>query len=229
MTDWSVRGGATTASTRQIRDASYERRRTSILRAARDAFSRLGFTVATVDDVAERAGIAKGTLYLYFRSKEEIYLACLLEEVHELMRQSREEMEAEPDLRSKLKAYFRVRFEFCEKHEAFYRIYQAEYSGLFMKGRAIPKEFRALLEQSLDYMTEVMERAVKSGEIRKVPARSAASAVLDMSRGIAEKRLLGFSHLSPSEELDFLVEFIWRGLAPSGKQQAKRATRAVHA
>ncbi len=218
-----------TASARQIRDVSYERRRTSILKAARDAFSRLGFTVATVDDVAERAGIAKGTLYLYFRSKEEIYLACLLEEVHELMRRSRDEMEAKPDLRSKLKAYFRVRFEFCEKHEAFYRIYQAEYSGLFMKGRAIPKEFRALLEQSLDYMTKVMERAVQSSEIRKVPARSAASAVLDMSRGIAEKRLLGFSHLTPSEEIDFLVEFIWRGLAPGGKQNAKRAPKAVHA
>src|SRR5208283_4262966 len=184
------------ATARQIRDASYERRRTSILKAAREVFSRLGFAVATVDDVAERAGIAKGTIYLYFRSKEEIYLACLLEEVHELMRRSCDEMDAKPDLRSKLEAYFRVRFEFCEKHEAFYRIYQAEYSGLFMKGRTIPREFRALLEQSLDYMTEVMERAVKSGEIRKVPARSAASEVLDMSRGIAENRLLGFSNLT---------------------------------
>jgi len=218
-----------TASTRQIRDASYERRRASILRAAREVFSRLGFAVATVDDVAERAAIAKGTLYLYFRSKEEIYLACLLEEVHELMRRSREEMESKPDLRSKLEAYFRVRFEFCEKHEAFYRIYQAEYSGLFMKGRAIPKEFRALLEQSLDYMTEVIERGAKSGEIRSVPARSAASVVLDLSRGIAEKRLLGFSHLTTLEEIDFLVGFIWRGLAPEGKQEAKRTPKAGHA
>jgi AcrR family transcriptional regulator len=222
------------ATTRQIRDVSYERRRASILKAARDAFSRLGFAAATVDDVAERAGIAKGTLYLYFRSKEEIYLACLLEEVHELMRRSREEMEAKPDLRSKLAAYFRVRFEFCEKHEAFYRIYQAEYSGLFMKSRAIPREFRVLLEQSLDYMTEVMERAIKAGEIRKVPARSAASAVLDMSRGIAEKRLLGFSHLTPSAENDFLVDLIWRGLAPESKQQrmrqqGKRQQKAGHA
>src|SRR5277367_4105557 len=217
MTDWSVAEGGMKVNTRQVRDASYERRRASILKAARDAFSRLGFAVATVDDVAERAGIAKGTLYLYFGSKEEIYLACLLEEVHELMRRSREEMEAKPDLRSKLEAYFRVRFEFCEKHEAFYRIYQAEYSGLFMKGRAIPKEFRALLEQSLDYMTEVIERGAKSGEIRSVPARSAASVVLDLSRGIAEKRLLGFSHLTTLEEIDFLVGFIWRGLAPEGK------------
>ena len=48
-----------TASARQIRDVSYERRRASILRAAREVFSRLGFAAATVDDVAERAGIAK--------------------------------------------------------------------------------------------------------------------------------------------------------------------------
>jgi len=98
-----------------------------------------------------------------------------------------------------------------------------------MKGRAIPKEFRALLEQSLDYMTAVMERAVKSGEIRKVPTRSAASAVLDISRGIAEKRLLGFSHLTTAEEIDFLVGFVWRGLAPEGKRDEKRMSKAGHA
>src|SRR5271155_3866724 len=124
MTDWSV---SMNAVAKLARHAQYGQRRDTILSAAREVFSRVGFAAATVEDVAEQADIGKGTLYLYFRSKEEIYLACLVEEVQELMRRSREEMESKPDLRSKLEAYFRVRFEFCEKHEAFYRIYQAEY------------------------------------------------------------------------------------------------------
>ena len=47
-----------------------ERKRTAILCAARAVFSRKGYAEASVDDVAEEARIAKGTLYLYFKSKE---------------------------------------------------------------------------------------------------------------------------------------------------------------
>lgn len=213
------------------RHAQHERRHDTILSAAREVFSRLGFAAATVEDVAEQAGIGKGTLYLYFRSKAEIYLACLVEEVHELMRQTREELGRAGNFRAKLRAFFRIRFEFCEKHEAFYRIYQAQYSTLFTKGHAIPKEFRQLVLKSLDFVTGVIEEAIAAGEIRKVPARSAAGAILDMARGIADKRLLGFSSLSPGVELEFLVDFVWHALAKpaAGLAVTKRKRRGAKA
>jgi AcrR family transcriptional regulator len=228
MTDRSV---SMNAVARQARDAQHEHRRDSILSAAREVFSRLGFAAATVEDVAEQAGIGKGTLYLYFRSKEEIYLACLVEEAHKLMRQTREELSRAGDFRAKLRAFFRIRFEFCEKHEAFYRIYQAQYSTLFTKAHAIPKELRQMVSKSLDFVTGVIEEAIEAGEIRKVPARSAAGAILDIARGIADKRLLGFSSLSPGEELEFLVDFVWHALAgPSaalaGTKRKRRAGTA---
>jgi AcrR family transcriptional regulator len=48
-------------------------RRETILAAALDEFSSQGFTAARLDDVARRAGIAKGTIYLYFRDKETLF------------------------------------------------------------------------------------------------------------------------------------------------------------
>jgi AcrR family transcriptional regulator len=48
-------------------------RREAILDAALDEFSSQGFTAARLDDVARRAGIAKGTIYLYFRDKETLF------------------------------------------------------------------------------------------------------------------------------------------------------------
>ncbi|NVO13650.1 MAG: TetR/AcrR family transcriptional regulator [Rhodoplanes sp.] len=48
-------------------------RRDAILRAALDEFSERGFASARLDDVARRAGIAKGTIYLYFRDKEALF------------------------------------------------------------------------------------------------------------------------------------------------------------
>jgi len=228
VTDWSV---SMNAVAKPARHAQYERRRDTILSAAREVFSRVGFAAATVEDVAEQAGIGKGTLYLYFRSKEEIYLACLVEEVQELMRQTREELSRAGDFRAQLRAFFRIRFEFCEKHEAFYRIYQAQYSTLFTKGHAIPKELRQVVLQALEFVTGVVEEAIEAGEIRKVPARSAAGAILDIARGIADKRLLGFSSLAPDEELEFLVDFVCHALAKPAADSAvtKRKRRGAKA
>src|SRR5258706_9239422 len=47
----------------------------TILRAAAQVFAERGYQAATIDDIAEYAGIAKGTVYLYFRSKHDLFLA----------------------------------------------------------------------------------------------------------------------------------------------------------
>ena len=58
------------ARPRQARSAA---RREAILTAALDEFSQQGFAAARLDDVAKRAGVAKGTIYLYFRDKEALF------------------------------------------------------------------------------------------------------------------------------------------------------------
>jgi AcrR family transcriptional regulator len=66
----SGEGGKATAHSRQSRGAA---RRETILAAALDEFSARGFEATRLDDVAKRAGIAKGTIYLYFRDKETLF------------------------------------------------------------------------------------------------------------------------------------------------------------
>ncbi len=59
-----------TGGARQARSAA---RREAILAAALDEFAERGFAAARLDDVAKRAGVAKGTIYLYFRDKEALF------------------------------------------------------------------------------------------------------------------------------------------------------------
>lgn len=56
-------------------------RRDAILLAAADAFDRLGFTATSMEWLAERAGVAKGTVYLYFPTKESVFLALYRQEL----------------------------------------------------------------------------------------------------------------------------------------------------
>jgi AcrR family transcriptional regulator len=67
------RSGAIAASRQDARAAKTAARRDAILEAALDEFSAKGFASARLDDVAKRAGIAKGTIYLYFADKESLF------------------------------------------------------------------------------------------------------------------------------------------------------------
>ena len=53
-------------------------RQDAILEAAREIFFAKGLDQATIDDIAEKAELSKGTIYLYFKSKEELYISVFM-------------------------------------------------------------------------------------------------------------------------------------------------------
>src|SRR5438046_10760679 len=59
------------------KDVVTEFRTAGLLEAARKVFGQKGFSAATVEDIAAAAGVAKGTVYLYYESKRDIYFAAL--------------------------------------------------------------------------------------------------------------------------------------------------------
>lgn len=71
----------------------YEQRRLEVLRAAARTFSRLGYQIATLDDVAEELGVTKPAIYYYAKSKDELLFACgkkALSELQEALEKSEE-------------------------------------------------------------------------------------------------------------------------------------------
>src|SRR6202158_3269455 len=70
------------ATDRKTRSAE---RRDAILAAALDEFAARGFAATRLDDVARRAGVAKGTIYLYFRDKESLFQELVRVMVHPLV------------------------------------------------------------------------------------------------------------------------------------------------
>jgi AcrR family transcriptional regulator len=69
----AAQGPATFGKPRGAREIRSAARREAILGAALDEFSAQGFAAARLDDVARRAGVAKGTIYLYFADKETLF------------------------------------------------------------------------------------------------------------------------------------------------------------
>ena len=96
----------------QRSEAARTARQEEILDAARRVFAERGFKGTTIADVAEAAGIALGTIYLYFKSKDEIF-AALGQRLHALIAEAFHAGDAEPTLDATVRLRVRNVFEAC--------------------------------------------------------------------------------------------------------------------
>ncbi|HUX27470.1 MAG TPA: TetR family transcriptional regulator, partial [Terracidiphilus sp.] len=107
-----------------------EFRRTEIVDAARTVFARRGFASGIMDEIAKDAGVAKGTLYLYFRSKTEIYKAVLDYDMRALKKNTLDRIEEAKGLREKIRAFILARMESAVTRQEFFRIMDSESHAL---------------------------------------------------------------------------------------------------
>ncbi|MGI4828726.1 MAG: TetR/AcrR family transcriptional regulator [Janthinobacterium lividum] len=177
-------------------------RRQEIVQAAIKIFSRRGFDAARAEDIAHAAKIAKGTLYLYFRSKEALYSAVIAHAVQELQTLSAQHIEAADTFTEKLTAAISVRLHFWTEHQALYRL-------LLTLGRE-PKHRRQtndLLRSGQQHLLELFTEAIAAKQIAKGDYTSLAWAILDMIRGATERRMEKLSIFSVDEDAKALTAF----------------------
>src|SRR4051812_29048738 len=101
---------------RTKREVLAEFRHEEILEAARQVFAQKGFRDTSVDEIAQAAGVAKGTVYLYYPSKEAIYNAALEDGLRHLIDAVRTRMDAESGLRGMIRAFVATKLEHFEQH-----------------------------------------------------------------------------------------------------------------
>ncbi|WP_245430910.1 TetR/AcrR family transcriptional regulator [Rhodoplanes roseus] len=140
-------------------------RRDGILRAALDEFSERGFASARLDDVAKRAGVAKGTIYLYFEDKEtlfeELIRATLGPLIAELKTLPTHDVTARAALERLLGAFAKEIYGTSRRHVL--RLVMNE-------GPRFPRlaefHYRNVVEPAMAAMKLLLARAVERGELR---------------------------------------------------------------
>jgi AcrR family transcriptional regulator len=165
-------------TTRARREREKRERRRSILQAARETFFENGFHHATVDSVAERAEVSKGTVYLYFESKEALLAHLLLEGLEDLVAEldracgAATGLAADEQLRALAQAYL----DFFRRDPQYFPFLMAMDRGRFQE--AIPPElYEEILAASLEGLNRavrVVERGMEEGLFTCADAQNAA-------------------------------------------------------
>jgi AcrR family transcriptional regulator len=193
-------------------------RRSGLLDAALRVFGARGFEAATMDAIARDARVAKGTIYLYYKSKRSIYDAALRHGLAELERLTRERLRTAGTLQDTIAAFIRTRAEYFDERRDFFRMYVAEI-GRQAAGAAAPAWCRAALDRQTHLLRNAVESAIGRGEIRAVDAAATAQAMFDLTRGMVARRLSSHQRSHLSDDVKFLVDLIWRGLDTGSRRR----------
>lgn len=121
-------------------------KRSLITEAAIDVFAEKGFHQARVSDIASRAGVADGTIYLYFKNKDDLLLSIFEEKMDYMLAGLSKALESIPDPVGRIREFARFHFEQVQTHRAAAEVLQVELrlSNKFIKEYR-PEKFWAYL------------------------------------------------------------------------------------
>ena len=150
---------------RQRRDRDRELRRQDFLRAAEVVFARRGYHEAGMEEIAEEAGYAIGTVYRYFTSKKELYQTLLEEKAAENQRRLRPLLETGGTARERLRLLVDDEMDFVRRHAEFLRVMVAE--TMCNQGDLNEGCQRLRAEHRRNFQ-RVISEGVRAGEFRAV-------------------------------------------------------------
>jgi TetR/AcrR family fatty acid metabolism transcriptional regulator len=186
-------------------------RRAQILEAARRSFARHGLNGTTVDEIARAARVAKGTVYLYYKSKEDILQHALHEGLAALHAATIPMLAAPAPVEDKLRRFFNGTLDYFDRNREFIELCQLEL-GAEMRRKARRTFGRIYAAQARAWQT-ALARAAKDGDIARLDAHHAALLIVSLAHGLAIQRLRGWTNRPLADDVALASTLLLKGLS----------------
>jgi AcrR family transcriptional regulator len=195
----------------QLRESAHTAYRDAILTAAEQVFAERDFATAKMTDIAREAGVAAGTLYNYFESKDEIVQSLVEARGDELVARMEKAYGEVDDALLRLTVMIRVSLEYLEEHRAIFMIF-ARVNGVdfgVAKTGDVETRFRRCLA--------LYERAVREGIGKKLFRKDLAvdqqvALLSGAIHGVVRAWFMAGASTPLARNTPMLVEFIVNGL-----------------
>jgi AcrR family transcriptional regulator len=152
-----------------------DERKSQILNAAEQVFTKKGLDLARMDDIAEETGLSKGTLYLYFKSKDELIIAILDRIFQGVFKQ----LEArKKDQLSATEAINQFTEEAIHDYKRMLRLMPVAYEflALAFRNKVVQKALTQYFRYYMDVLVPIVQCGIDTGEFRPVDPRETAIA-----------------------------------------------------
>ncbi len=153
-----------------------------ILSAASDCFSRFGYEKTTLDDIGKATKLNKASLYYYFKSKEDIFIAVILQESKTFIEGLQKKIEREPFPEDKIIQYLIERLRYYKK---VINLNQLSVAVLHQIEPLFDQLYNNILAEEIDFITLLLKEAFQppSGEF-PIELNRVAEALIDAANGL---------------------------------------------
>jgi AcrR family transcriptional regulator len=186
----------------------------SIQEATIRVIARKGMAAATMQDIADEAGVAKGTIYLYFRDRDELVEKTFETAMAQLMERIDAAIDQDVSIEQKLRAILAAKLAFFTSHREFFRLYlslrmpEGSSAQQRRQKQTCQPQYRARAQKLGSELQKAMER----GEIRSVDPYRLAIFIIEGSTALVLERLGEEAPPDEAADVDFIVGLILDGV-----------------
>jgi TetR/AcrR family transcriptional regulator, fatty acid metabolism regulator protein len=181
-----------------------------IIDAAIRVFARNGFYNSRVSDIAREAGIAAGTIYLYFKTKDEILVTLFREKMAAWVASVRFEVARESDAVAKLRKLVALHFQVLEQHPDLAEVLQVELrqGHKFFRGASAHE-----VSAYFDLIGGVLDEGIAAGLIRHdLPVKVATKMLFGAMDQVATSWVLGKRGYRLTDSADAVASIFLKGI-----------------
>ncbi len=200
---------------RSLKEKQRQEREELILQAAEEMLAEKGYHETSMDEIAVRVGIAKGTVYLHFPSKEDLVMAIFERGMLKLLEGVEASIASETTTRAKMEAVLRFMYGgfFNKRGEALFSIFgsnSGELRRLFAEKKG---QMYAQWEQLSARISSLLEEGKAAGEFdTTIPTGVMLNAFFSLLAPKLNERLIAEGQMSPDELVEYLGRFYFKGI-----------------
>jgi uroporphyrinogen-III synthase/AcrR family transcriptional regulator len=187
-----------------------EKKKERMLEVAAKLFSKKNYHEVMMDDVAQLTNVAKGTVYNYFTSKEELYFTIMSSKLNHLNTSLKIKINSEISIIDSLHTYVIHLYMFMMKYQNFFLMYQKEY---MIAENEFCDQLRAMSEDLRSILSEIVYKGKRENQFRNIDESLAVQLVLGSVFGSVQRGIEnGYSGDKLIEEREKLFDFVLHGL-----------------
>jgi len=189
------------------------KKRAGILKAAARIFSQKGFHRSKMDEIAEKAGVAKGTLYYQFASKSKLFSATVTEGIEEIIEQIQTQLAADMSFDRHFKKLIECNVALYLKHsDLAHIVFNEVTSGI---DDEILADIQKARDRYIDCVAGQLQEGRQSGHIKQVDLRLTAVAIVGMLDNLCNLHLRNPAAVGEKQLVELLYDLLHSGLTVS--------------
>lgn len=194
----------------EMKEQQKEKKRELILKSAERIFIRHGYKKTSVDEIAKESKVSKGAIYIFFRSKEEIFKTLVERKINKLWEEIEKAASEKSDPREKIKAAFLAKVGYLKKLLTFKGVSES----LFKEVRPIiDREIKKLEQKEVELLTQILAEGQNKNIFVKFPdVKLIAYALVRAMDELEIPWIFAKRKVDTNKKVDILLNLLFKGI-----------------